>query len=351
MSSAVGRVWWVAGLVATACGQPGDGAPPPPTTATVEVSATASAKANTAPAREPAPKLVRVAFVGDVNLSLQVGIHLERLEKGQRVPTEVQPGYPFLNVASRLRAADLMVGNLECVASTKGSLATDHNPFRCHPSTVRILKEAGFDLVSVANNHALDFGPAGLEGMIDNLEAGDLPHFGRETFGGKPQAPFVFERSGLKIGLLAYYWPPKTMSDVEMARPDVDVLIAFMHWGREDQPEPLLLQKRLARRLIDAGCDAVVGTHAHVMQPSTWYGGKYIAYGLGNFVFSGMNHTERHRTGGMLELEIHPDHRIVPRLLTIRLDEAGAPRFVTPPERGEVSSPPPGGGGPPDGQP
>lgn len=285
-----------------------------------------------------------------MNLSLKVGINLERQAQGERVPSEVGAGYPFTHVAERLRAADLMVGNLECVASTKGSLATDHNPFRCHASTIENLKQSGFDLMSVANNHALDFGPSGLQGMIDNLEAGGLPHFGRETFGGKPQAPYVFEKNGLRIGLLAYYWPPKTMRDVEAARPGVDVLIAFMHWGREDQPEPLLMQKRLARKLIDAGCDSVVGTHAHVMQPTAWYDGKFIAYGLGNFVFSGMNHTERHRTGGLLELDIYPDRRIVPRLSTIRLDEAGAPRFVRPPDEVPVATPPPGGGAAPDGE-
>jgi len=336
-------------LLPAACRQ-ADGAAATEASASVDPTAhaTSSAAATVTATAPTVTPPVRVAFVGDVNLSLQVGINLERQAKNKRVPADVGAGYPFTHVVDRLRAADLMVGNLECVASTKGSLATDHNPFRCHPSTVARLKEAGFDLMSVANNHALDFGPAGLRGMIDNLEAGGLPHFGRETFGGKPQAPFVFEKHGLRVGLLAYYWPPKTMRDVEAARPDVDVLIAFMHWGREDQPEPLLLQKRLARKLIDAGCDTVVGTHAHVMQPTAWYGGKYIAYGLGNFVFSGMNHTERHRTGGMLELQIHADRRIVPRLLTIRLDEAGAPRFVRPPEDVPEATSPPGGGGPPD---
>ena len=101
-----------------------------------------------------------------------------------------------------------------------------------------------------------------------------------------------------------------------------------MHWGREDQPEPILQQKRLARELIDAGCDAVVGTHAHVMQPTAWYRGKLIAYGLGNFVFSGMTHTELHRTGGMLELDLDPDGGLQARMHTVRIDENGAPRFV-----------------------
>jgi hypothetical protein len=273
---------------------------------------------------------VRVAFVGDLNLSLKVGIHLDRMAAGEPVPPDVGSGYPFVHVAERLRAADFLVGNLECVASPKGSLATDHNPFRCAQSSIEVLKNAGFDLVSVANNHALDFGPLAFEDMLVRLDAGGLPHFGKETFSRKQQEPFVATLAGLRIGFLAYYYPPKTMRDVEAARPSVDVLIAFMHWGQEDDPRPMLLQKRLARQLIGAGVDAVVGTHAHVVQPTDEHEGHFIAYGLGNFVFSGMTHSELHRTGQLLELDIHPDRRIEPRLLTIRLDEQGAPHFVDP---------------------
>ena len=103
------------------------------------------------------------------------------------------------------------------------------------------------------------------------------------------------------MGLLAYYWPPRPpFSDVLAAREQVDVLFAFMHWGKEDDPEPMQLQRTLSRQLIDAGVDMVVGTHAHVLQPLGWYRGKLIAFGLGNFVFSGMTDASFTGIGALL---------------------------------------------------
>src|SRR5262249_52558435 len=108
----------------------------------------------------------------------------------------------------------------------------------------------------------------------------------------------------------------------------VDVLVVFNHWGRENSTEPLFLQKRLARAVIDAGADLVVGTHAHVLSPEEWYKGKLVFYGLGNFVFSGMNIDERHRTGGYLEVTVGPRGVVDRRFYRIRLDDMGAPTWL-----------------------
>lgn len=283
--------------------------------------------------------MVRVGFAGDLNLALKVGMALEH--RSDAGAADVHPDFPFEHVVDRLRAADLMVGNLECVASTKGLLATEHNPFRC-PLAIGVLQAAGFDLVSVANNHAKDFGQRGFDAMLGNLDAAGLPHFGKETFTRKRQAPYVKVIDGIRIGLLAYYWPPKDeLPDVHAARPAVDVLMVFMHWGREDQPEPLLMQVQLAKKLIDAGVDVVVGTHAHVMQPTAWYRGKFIAYGIGNFVFSGMTHTELHRTGALLEVDLDASGVVAHRVIGVRLGEDGAPRFVADPDTVEAQRSPP----------
>lgn len=344
------RGWALPLWAALACGceTPRDEPVQPPeassATATVVAAASVSATASTkAPEAPPGP--IRVAFAGDVCLSLHVGIHMDAREAGKPVPEGVDEHYPFSHVRDRLRAADLLIGNLECVASDKGTLATDHNPFRCAKSSPKALLDAGFDAMSVANNHAKDFGPRGLEGTIENLEAAKLPPIGRETFTYEPQNPFVHTVRGTKIGVLAYYYPPKNMGDVIRAVPFVDALIVFMHWGTEDRTEPMEMQKRLARELIDAGADIVVGTHAHVLQPVDWYEGHFIAYGLGNFVFTGMNDTEKHRVGALLELDLWPPEgegqlRVEPRLIQTRLDELGAPRFVVPPDEVETIAPP-----------
>jgi poly-gamma-glutamate synthesis protein (capsule biosynthesis protein) len=152
---------------------------------------------------------------------------------------------------------------------------------------------------------------------------------------------------GLKIGFLGFYLrdPDKAVSDARRARPKVDVLIVFNHWGRDDASEVLPLQRRLGRALIDAGVDLVAGAHTHVLQPEEWYRGKLIFYGLGNFVFSGQNYDEAHRTGGYLEATVGPAGLIERKFYRTRLSEAGAPRWLddapVEPARTRESEPPP----------
>ena len=309
--------------------------PPPSATTTATASASVAPTASATPARAPAPSTdpVRVAFVGDVCMSLSVGTNLDRMREGAEVPDTVKKGYPFLHVVERLREADVLVGNLECVLSLRGERSTDHNPFRCTMQSPEVLKAAGFDLVSIANNHAMDYGLPAFRDMLNNLDDAGLAHFGQETFTRKPQAPVVHTLRGLKIGLLAYYWPPDLpLVDVHAARKKVDVLFVFMHWGMDDVAEPMELQRRLGRDFIEAGADVVVGTHSHVLQPVDWYQGKLIAYGLGNFVFSGMMHTEAHRTGAMLEIDIHSDRELEFRMPRIRLEPDGAPKWLDDPK-------------------
>ncbi|MEQ9321958.1 MAG: CapA family protein [Polyangiaceae bacterium] len=343
-----GWVTTVIGLMGLLGCDPERAPAPPVETADATASASVAAGAS-ASVRDPAPAgptpRSTIAFVGDLNLSLHVGINLAKLAEGASVPEGIAAGYPFLQVRDRLRAADFTVGNLECVVSVKGEVDTWHNPFRC-PAAPAVLVDAGFDLVSLANNHALDYGRVGLEDMVKNLDAAELPHFGRENLVNLPQPVSVHVVGGVKVGLLAYYVLPKPpFEEVVAARKKVDRLITFMHWGAEGQTEPLLLQRRLAKELLTAGVDAVVGTHAHVPQPVEWYDGKLIAHGLGNFVFSGMTHTENHRTGDILELDIDATGIVAQRLVRIRLGEDGAPRLVdggirdlTPPSGGTSPS-------------
>lgn len=272
--------------------------------------------------------------------------YVEQRERGGRVPAEVDAAYPFSHVGARLREADVLLGNLECVVSTKGVVSTDHNPFRAPLSTIRILKQAGVDVVSLANNHSADFGPLAFEDMRRRLEAEGLPFIGGSSITNGPEQAFVTEVRGLRIGLLGFYLRTLegAVSDVLRARPNVDVLVVFNHWGRDDSSEVLPLQRRLGRALIDAGADLVAGTHAHVLQPEEWYRGKLIFYGLGNFVFSGQNIDEAHRTGGYLEVVVGPKGVVDRKFYRIRLTEAGAPRWLdqepADPPRTPASEPP-----------
>lgn len=263
-------------------------------------------------------------------MSLHVGHYITQLERGEKVPAEVTAGYPLQHVGARLRGADFLLGNLECVVSPKGLVATDHEAFRAPLQSIRILKEGGVDLVSIANNHTADFGPAAFEDAALRLTAEKLPFIGRRSLDNGPEEPSITEVHGLRIGFLGFYLRPLegAVADVTRARPNVDVLVAFLHWGREDFTQPLALQKRLGHALIDAGADLVVGTHAHILQPEEWYHGKLIFYGLGNFVFSGMSYDEAHRTGAYLEVLVGPKGLIERDFYRSRLDGVGAPHWL-----------------------
>ena len=277
----------------------------------------------------------RMTFVGDLALTMQIGAEL-RAAYRPNATAKLHPDYPFEPVAARLRESTLLVGNLECVMSELGSLATEHNPFRCPREALKPLRAVGFDLLSVANNHSMDFGRRGFDDMIATLDEERMQHIGKDAFSHRLQEPVVRELAGHKVGLLAYYYPPNPpLRDVISARPQVDLLVVFNHWGQEGQPEPMILQRRLGRAFIDAGVDLVVGTHAHVLQPVEWYRGKLIAYGLGNFVFNGMNDTELHRIGAMLEVDIDEGGLAAHRLLKIRLDDRGIPNFVDDPGKAQ----------------
>ncbi len=279
-------------------------------------------------------------------MALHVGHYLERREKGEKVPSIVDAGYPFTHVGERLRAADVLLGNLECVVSPKGVVATDHNPFRAPLFTIRLLKEAGVDLVTIANNHSLDFGQVAYDDMVSRLTAEGLPFIGGHSSSNGPEEPFIATVNGLKIGYLGFYLRTQEglVADAVRARPKVDVLVAFFHWGADDQTEPLKLQRDRGRALIDVGVDLVVGTHTHVLQPEEWYKGKLIFYGLGNFVFSGMNYDDRHRTGAYLEAFVSKKGLVDRRYYRTTLDGAGAPHWLdsepTEPPRVADSEPP-----------
>jgi hypothetical protein len=311
-------------------------APTVPPAASPISSASATAEppqaASAAPAAALAP--IRLAFVGDIALNYSIATDLEALAAGH-APKGVEPGFPFAGVAERLRAADIAVGNLECVVSTKGTLATWHKPFRAPLVGTAAILASGIDLVSVANNHSWDFGKEGFYDMLKNLDDGKLPVIGRgyrQNLPHEPERALVREVRGTRVGFLGYYLTvdANIQRDVAAASKEADVVVVYFHWGREKQSDATPEQKRQARAAIDAGADLVVGSHVHVLQPTEVYRSRLIAYGLGNFVFMGMNHEERFRRGAILEVAMHREQLVSYELVPTRVDDRGAPRLVTP---------------------
>ena len=291
-----------------------------------------------AQAETPEP-VVSIAFVGDIMLAESVG---PRIKRGHD---------PFAPFAHLLDAADLRVGNLECVVATRGEAVPDKPyTFRAHPRVLNLLKRH-FDALSLANNHSGDYGPVAFGEMLDRLERAGMAYFGGGRDLAQAHAPLIVERKGLRIALLGYneFFPRSFEAEVdkpgiawsedEQVRLDVanarsryhaDLVIPFMHWGWEHEPRASAPQRQLARLMIDVGADADVGGHPHVVQDYEEYRGKPIIYSLGNFVFDGFNNRDNN-TGWLLRMEL--DRQGVRRWRTAvaRIDRHGTPHPATEP--------------------
>ncbi len=286
-----------------------------------------------APAQEaPAPR-VSMVFVGDLMLDETPG----RVIRQGRDPLA-----PF---AAEFARADIRVGNLECVVATNGSAEPDKPyAFRAHPRVLKVLKRH-FDAVSLANNHSGDFGAAAFTQMLGLLERSGIGQFGGGIDLARAHEPLIIERRGLRIALLGYNEflprsfeadadrPGIAWSEDEQVQRDIararsvhraDLVFPFMHWGWEDEPLASDRQRRLARLMIDAGADAVIGGHPHVTQDIEFHRGRPIFYSLGNFVFNGFTHIDNN-TGWLLRLEVDRDGVAAWRTIVARIDREGTP--------------------------
>jgi Bacterial capsule synthesis protein PGA_cap len=273
---------------------------------------------------------LEVVFVGDVLLAEGAG------------STIAQGGDPFTQIDSVLAGA-LRIGNLECAVASDGKAVNKIFTFRAEPATLDVLAKH-FDAVSLANNHSGDFGRGALLQTLSGLEQSRVGYFGAGRTLAAAHEPYLIERAGITLALLGYDefhprwfeagpdWPGVAWSEDEHAARDIraarargaDVVIPFLHWGWENEPQPCVRQRELARVLIDAGADAVVGAHPHVTQGAEMYRGRPIVYSLGNFVFSLIDY-EENRRGWMLRLAL--DKRGVVRwdTVVVRLDDQGTP--------------------------
>lgn len=275
---------------------------------------------------------VSMVFVGDLMLADFPG---QLIKKGHN---------PFKPFASILNKSDIRIGNLECVISTMGAAEDKPFTFRAHPRVLKLLKKH-FDAVSLANNHTGDFGHAAFAQMLGFLTQAKIPFFGGGRDLHQAHQPLLFQRKGITIAVLGYneFFPrsfeadadrpgsawsddEQVVADIKAAREvhHADVVIPFMHWGVEDEPYATTRQQRLARLMIDAGADAVVGSHPHVTQNTEFYKGRPIVYSLGNFVFDGYTSLEN-TTGWALQLDVDSTGVQQARIHVARID-----RYATP---------------------
>jgi len=251
---------------------------------------------------------------------------------------------PLAAFAPMLERADYRIGNLECpVATTGAPLPNKIYSFRAHPRVLAAVK-GRFDALALSNNHSGDYGQEGFVETMRHLETAGIRYFGGGNNLAAAHEPLWIVRKGLRIAVLGYNeFKPRSfeagasrpgiawsedsqvLSDIRAARKaGADLVIPFMHWGWEREPAPSARQRRLARRMIDAGATAVVGGHPHVTQGAELYKGRPIIYSLGNFVFDGFE-LPAARVGWLLSLSL--DRRGVSAWHTVeaRIDEEGLP--------------------------
>lgn len=258
-------------------------------------------------------------------LSMHVAAYLD----GDLVPEPpLEPGYPFGHMLAELKAYDLLVGNLECVVTNRGS-PNIPRPLKAPLKTPELLLSSGFDVVSIANNHVEDMGDKGYLDMMRRLEEAKLPYVGGTLVDATRDPNVIRTVGGTRVAIVGHYERSHraALEDVKRARATADVVVVFPHWGIDMGYEPTRYQRQWARKLIDAGADAVVGAHSHIVHPQEIYQGKLIAYSLGNFVFSGMVRPAT-RVGALLELDVTPKGIAAHRYRRVAMDERGAPRLV-----------------------
>jgi poly-gamma-glutamate capsule biosynthesis protein CapA/YwtB (metallophosphatase superfamily) len=241
------------------------------------------------------PQERTLLFVGDVMLSRGVGA---------RMQSEGDWTFPFTEIGETLAAADLTFGNLECPVSDVGRNRHHLYSFRADPRAIEGLKFAGFDVMSVANNHSYDWGTKALLDTERRLREAGIRPVGAGANDLEAHYPVLVDLGGLRIAFLAYVnidpkeataapdrpgvaWlePERALADIRFARPLADIVVVGLHWGVEYATRPRRSQIELAHQMIDAGADLIVGGHPHVVQPLEEYHGRWIAYSLGNFVF------------------------------------------------------------------
>jgi len=240
------------------------------------------------------------AFTGDIMMG-------RRME-----PLLIKYGidYPFTLSAKQFEGCDIVFGNSEAPLVYKDSIKDlKQVPGKSiylymQEECAKAIKDAGYNILSLANNHSLDYGQDAILQTMQILDKNGIKYQGIIKGDlNRPNEPLIMEVNGLKIGFLCYsqvspasFTPTKNRlgvipayisaikRDVKAAKKKVDTLIVYMHWGKENEPVQKY-QYSEAREILDEGADIIIGSHTHLFQDIELYNGKYIFYGLGNFVF------------------------------------------------------------------
>lgn len=252
---------------------------------------------------EPTFKPVTLGFAGDINFHDSY----RNMQYMRSCPNGLEDCLSE-DLLKRMNKVDYMMLNNEFPYSDRGEPAPEKDyTFRSNPKNVELLKQMGVDIVSLANNHALDYGRDALSDTFVVLDEAGIDYVGAGENSERAAEVIVYENQGKKIGYFASsrviyqsdwvatssrngmqsaYDIEYMVEAVKAAKEKCDYLIVYMHWGVEYNNYPEDYQREWARLYIDAGANAVIGCHPHVVQGFEIYNGCPIVYSLGNFWFN-----------------------------------------------------------------
>ncbi|WP_225413899.1 CapA family protein [Stigmatella hybrida] len=322
------------------------------------------------PPAEPPPPARPVSLLvgGDVTIGHHYQTYFdEQVAKGRS--REEMFAHGFQGVKAVAEAADLFLVNLECPFTDGGEKLPKNFNFRARPELVQTLLAGSVDVVSLANNHMMDYGPQGLLDTLATLDAARIPYFGAGRTLAEARRPALVTVGGVRFAFLGYFFlgtrniePPQVYAtestpgvaghfsditvmermlreDILAAKAQADVVLPYFHWGREGTFEPEPYQLQLARVAIEAGASGVLGSHPHVLQGMELYQGAPVVYSLGNFVFGG-NWNPREKRSALFQARFTPEGYVSSEIFPLRTDRYPEvpiqPVIVTGPEAESV---------------
>ena len=293
------------------------------------------------------PQVTTLSIVGDVMLGRRVA-----QASGDDPIRTLRP------TARRLASADITVGNLESTLSDDGAPTQGGDSFHADPDILEGLELAGFDVVSLANNHVGDYGPRALRQTLAELRDADLPYVGAGRDLAEARSPVVVAHDEIRVGFIGtdsigetpaatadrggtnrLNMPPRTgplnqrhldriTGDIERLAAEVDVVVVLPHWGTQYTHVPEPSQRLAARAFAEAGADLVVGGHPHWVQGWELAGDAVVVHSLGNFVFD-MDFQSKTMEGVFVEIVLWGEQVKAVEAVAYRLDRRFVPRVVT----------------------
>jgi poly-gamma-glutamate synthesis protein (capsule biosynthesis protein) len=236
--------------------------------------------------------------------------------------------YPFEGTLAELATGDINLANLESPLARGGKEFTAKKfRFRADPEVAPALRKAGFHLVTLANNHSMDFGGQALNETMRYLKNAGIEWIGAGKNLPEARLAAIYTVKGKRVAFLGYSLTQPTeffagadrpgttpgferiyTEDIARIRSQADFVIVTFHWGTEARPLTRPYQREAARKAIDAGADAVIGHHPHILQGIERYKKGIIFYSLGNFAFASSSKTARH--GALVRLRLGETSRM-----------------------------------------